>query len=390
MLISSIPVVFLTPTSFGAVNNGPAIYAQYLWDAFSASDEFDFHLVTPQSGFEHPNIHQSGLHKNSRKQYQELQTLGLEIANSLSVNGQLPVVHGNTAHTMWLFENYTGPVIAQVNDYDAANVFDNPIRTLIDYGPRRLASLIWRKSQEQKAVRFLTRVICNSQYTRQEVLRQYRIDPPEKAEVIYKAVDLKPLKKLMTPKHDFEPSLIGKPRILFVGCNWHRKGLDVLIKAIKDLKERHGQEVKLVVAGKQSQKADKAIRQLPRTLGIENQVQFLGTIERTKLPHLFTSCDLFVLPSRQEALGVAILESLACGIPVVATETGGIPEIIGDSLYCELVPPEDVKKLANAIHKKLEPVETDISHHCQSLAARFSKENMTRSVENLYKSFIKK
>jgi len=380
--VSKLPVVFVTPTKFGVVNNGPAIYANYLWDSFVQHPEIDFHLVTPESDQEHDQIHVSGCFKSSRKQYEAMQRLAIEVANSIGTH-QSAIVHGNTAHTMWLFANYRGPVIAQVNDYDAADAFDNPIRTLLDYGPRRLASLAWRRFHERKATRFLSRIICNSQYTRQRVLKQYQVEPTEKAHVIYKAVDLEPFKKARSKREKFDQQLIGQRQILFVGCNWHRKGLDCLIEAVSLLDEKFN-DVSLIVAGAQSQKADKRIRRLPELLGISDRVQFLGRVNRENLIQLYGNVKLAALPSRQEALGVAILESLAAGLPVVATRVGGISEILEGCASSSLVDPEDSRQLADAIQNILSKDESDTGRVSADVARRFKKELMISSLESLY------
>lgn len=384
--LSKASIVFLTPSVFGSANNGPAIYAQYLWDAFSQSDEFDFHLVTPESTVKHPNIHASGVNRSSPKQYRQLQTRGLEVADALSVSGRFPIVHGNTTHTMWLFKSYRGPVIAQVNDYDASDIFDHPLTTLKAYGPRRVLSLAWRHLNERKACQFLDTVVCNSHYTRGRVIKKYRV-AKEKTCVIYKAVDADSFQRAI---ENYPAGADGnRLQILFVGCNWHRKGLDVLIKAIHRVQQNHGQRFSLIVAGKQSQVADNAIAALPKELGIEDRVTFLGGVERETLPKLFASSDLFILPSRQEALGVAILEALACGVPVIGSDAGGIPEILKGSDICDVVAAGDVQALSDSIHATMNKVRRDsfsAEAECKLIAAKFSKDIMIESLKNLYRS----
>lgn len=379
--IGKIPVVFVTPTKFGVVNNGPAIYANYLWDSFHQHPDIEFHIVTPESHLTHDQIHVSGCFKSSRKQYEAMQKLGLNVANSNGI--QRPaIIHGNTAHTMWMFKKYSGPVIAQVNDYDASNVFDSPVRTLIDYGPRRLASLIWRHVQERRATQFLTKVVCNSDFTRQQVLRNYGIQPPDRATVIYKAVDL----DAFTPdrlKCGAIANLIGGRRILFVGCNWHRKGLDCLIESLPLLDDDF-KDVTLIVAGAQSQKADRRIRILPEKLGITNRVQFLDKVERTDLAKLYANVDLCALPSRQEALGVAILEALASGKPVIGTNIGGITEILHGCKSAILVQPEKPAQIAAAIQTILSRDKASCHRESIDVAFQFKKDTMTDALASLY------
>jgi len=157
---SKIPVLFVTPIVFGSANNGPATYMHYLWDSFSEHESFDFNVVTPQSDNSSDKIHSSGLFSSSRKQYQTLQSRALELASQYQTP---PIIHGNTAHTMWCFHDYDGPVVAQINDYDAANIFQTSLHVIRRYGVRRFLSLAWRHKMESHAASFLTRIICNSE-----------------------------------------------------------------------------------------------------------------------------------------------------------------------------------------------------------------------------------
>ena len=379
-----IPVVFVTPSRVGVVNNGPATYAKYLWESFVDHPAIDFHLVTPESNVTHDRIHVSGMHRRSRTQYEVLQQLGLEVAASLKGKYQ-PIIHGNTAHTMWLFKNYDGPVFAQVNDYDAACVFSGIFADLFAYGPRRVASLLWRHVQERKAMKFLDRVICNSNFTKQQVLRTYRIKPIEKAVVIYKAVDLAVFNGHRPPNDSVTKNKSSGRRVLFVGCNWHRKGLDNLIDAVA-LLDGEFSDVSVTVAGAQGQTADARIRKLPEKLGIANRINFLGRVGRNNLVELYSRVDVFCLPSRQEALGVSILEALAAGLPVLCTRVGGITEILSGSKSSSLVDPDSPEQIAKALKTMLAREKTADSAESLSIASRFSKETMIQSLLSLYNS----
>lgn len=88
-----------------------------------------------------------------------------------------------------------------------------------------------------------------------------------------------------------------------------------------------------------------ALKELAASLGIGNQVHFLGN--RSDIPRLLAAMDVFALTSRNEANPVSILESLACGVPVVAPRVGSIPEMIQDEYTGYLVAPGDVDETAN-------------------------------------------
>jgi glycosyltransferase involved in cell wall biosynthesis len=92
---------------------------------------------------------------------------------------------------------------------------------------------------------------------------------------------------------------------------------------------------------------------LARECGIENRVFFMGKL-KNPLEALSIS-DLFLLPSESESFGLAALEAMACGVPVVATEAGGLPEVIRHGVSGMLAPIGDVEKMADHAEFLLDP-----------------------------------
>ncbi len=84
-----------------------------------------------------------------------------------------------------------------------------------------------------------------------------------------------------------------------------------------------------------------------RTLGLDANVRFLGRVD--DVASVLAAADVLVMPSRQEGLGVAALEAMAAGLPVIASRVGGLPEAVVDGATGLLVPPADVPALAAAI-----------------------------------------
>jgi glycosyltransferase involved in cell wall biosynthesis len=138
------------------------------------------------------------------------------------------------------------------------------------------------------------------------------------------------------------------PCLLAVAALVHRKGLDVLLDALVLVSEE-GHSPTLWIAGDGPQRRRLERRASER--GVAAQVRFLG--QRSDVADLLAACDVFVLPSRREGLGVASLEAMALARPVVATRVGGLGEAVVHEQTGLLVPPDDPGALAEALARLL-------------------------------------
>ncbi len=374
-------VVFATSV-FGKVQTGPAIYAQYLWQAFRDDPEIEFHLVAPAVEDSHPRLHAAGTGPGgSVGLYRAICRKALEVAGPC---GPRAIIHCNAAHSAGGIVGYAGPWIVQVNDYEAATCWRQVLGTLRRSGPRRVASLAWRRWQEQRVLAAASRAVCNSEFTRQAVLRAYRSDP-RRTVAIHKAVDLAAFVRPRELPPDPLPQRPPGGRLLLVGTNWAVKGLDVLLKALALLASRRP-GVSLTVAGPADLPANAALVRECGAGPLAEGVHFVGRAGRAELGPLLWHSDVFVLPSRQEGLGVAILEAMAAGVPVVASSVGGIPEIIRCDDEGLLVPPGDAEALAGAIEKLLadEGLRRRLAAAGTARAGSFSVAAMVGKVKSLY------
>jgi glycogen(starch) synthase len=141
---------------------------------------------------------------------------------------------------------------------------------------------------------------------------------------------------------------MGKPRILFVGRLAPQKGVSTLVAAA-GLLEDPSALVLLVGDGPER----KALEKEARRIGVDDRVRFEGFVAHERLPALLAHAELLVLPSLYEELGTVLLEAMQAGLPIVASQTGGIPEVIEDGVNGMLVPPGDPEALARAIDRLL-------------------------------------
>ncbi len=137
--------------------------------------------------------------------------------------------------------------------------------------------------------------------------------------------------------------------LLFVGRLDEQKGVDVLLRALAS-KTMAGVSVRLVGTGPR----ERAYHRMAEDLGIADRVDFSGHRSHRRIRELVTRSRVFVLPSRRESYGMAILEAMAAGLPVVSTRAGGITEFARDGVNALLVRPDDPDDLASALRRLLD------------------------------------
>lgn len=172
--------------------------------------------------------------------------------------------------------------------------------------------------------------------------------PSQTIEVIPSGIDFSPFEKVASK--DFLRKEFGFKSDIFlagiVAALEDHKGHSVLIEAAHILKKRTP-SIKFIIIGKGSLEMELAHQ--AQNLHVEDLVFFLGF--REDIPRLLASLDLFVLSSHLEGLGSSIMDAMASRLPVVATEVGGIPEVVINRETGLLVPPRNPEALADAIFK---------------------------------------
>lgn len=136
----------------------------------------------------------------------------------------------------------------------------------------------------------------------------------------------------------------GRAQLLAVGQLRQEKGHADLLRALPAILQAIP-EAELIVAGDGPER--QSLERIAVELGVSESVRFAGVVE--DVWPLLATADIFVMPSRQEPFGIALAEAMAAGVPVVATRTGGIPELVDDGRCGVLTPPEDPKALAMAV-----------------------------------------
>ncbi len=171
---------------------------------------------------------------------------------------------------------------------------------------------------------------------------------------------------------------LATPLATSVVCNvaniTDRKGQDVLMRAIAKL-DQSLVDVRCWCAGGLTHQpsAVSALKRLIEDLRIADRVSLLGA--RSDVPDLLEACDVFVLSSRQEGLPITILEAMAAGKPVVATDVGGCAEVVRHGETGLIVPPEDPDALAGAIQTVL--TDSNLAHEMGKAGRERVEEHFT-------------
>lgn len=127
-----------------------------------------------------------------------------------------------------------------------------------------------------------------------------------------------------------------------------RKGQHHLLQAFAHLRAVCGEPVKLVFVG--TGDAEPQLRELANRLNVADAVTFKGFVPREQMPPVYRESDVFVLPSQQEGMSIALLEAMASGLPVIVTDTGGTTELVTEGQNGEIVAWADVQALTRALH----------------------------------------
>lgn len=171
-------------------------------------------------------------------------------------------------------------------------------------------------------------------------------------------------------------------RLLFVGRLHARKGFSALVDAFGGLASDHA-DLRLVVVGEGGER--RALERLDEP--VRQRVTMLGTVPNDEVPSIHAACEVFVAPNTGgESFGVVLVEAMAAGLPVVATDIPGFDEVIRDGTDGLLVPPGDAAALAAAIDRVLNDAELAerISISGRERARTFSWDAVIPRLEAIY------
>ncbi|MDR3707768.1 MAG: glycosyltransferase family 4 protein [Capsulimonadaceae bacterium] len=201
-----------------------------------------------------------------------------------------------------------------------------------------------------------------------------------RASVVYSGVDVSEFAGVAGYAHK-------QPYLLAIGRLERPKGFDVLLEAFRTVLDG-GKDVDLLIAGEGGEEV--ALRARAADLGLDRRVRFLGRADRRLVPQLFAGCLFFVLPSRVEPMGIVNLEAMSAGKAVVASNTGGVSELVRDGETGLLVEPANARQLASAMTRLIDdaPLREKLGRAGRTRANLFDWSVSASKFEEIYEYLI--
>ena len=309
-------------------------------------------------------------------------SLGVSFAKILSKEArEYDIAHFTDARESWCVRHSPIPVTGMINDSYALDWLDVNFSRNI-FADRHLRSFYYRflRGVERNTYRRMDAVVVNGKYVGGKMIDHYRMDP-QKVRVSYIGLpDQPPVSPI---------PLTGSPSILFVGGNFQRKGLPVLLKATVQLLPQFP-DVRVHVVGKDRNQHSLVAQ--ARKLGIAESVVFHGLQPNDQVRGMMIGADVFALPSLTEGFGLVYLEAMRAGTPVIATSMGGAKEVFVDGKEALFVDPGDEKGLAMAIEKITSCPDTAyrLRKWGKAAAKRFTVDAMGKATEVFFIDALKR
>lgn len=269
------------------------------------------------------------------------------------------------------------------HNFDWVHCADRTLITLHDalcfsYPEAELDHTFARKHYPKLAKKCRGIITC-SESSKREII-QYMDIPEKKIDVCYWGID----NTLFHPADTKDQPLYNQPYFLAVSCSRGRKNTPMLLRAYEKFARQNPSHY-LVVVGAKTISSNTLLQ---TNLSISKRVVFLNDVSEQTLVNLYQHATATFFPSRHEGFGLPVLESMACGTPVVTCPNSSLPEVGGDAaLYID---PDDMDGMASLM-EHFENGDYDrstLQERCLSQSAKFSPEHCAQQTIGIYEKYL--
>jgi len=247
---------------------------------------------------------------------------------------------------------------------------------------------LYRRFIVPKIVKKAALILTVSEFEKENIIRRLKV-PEEKVQVIYNGVGPQFTTNYSSQEIEEFRNRYNLPEqfIMFLGNTAPKKNTENVIKAYVEFCLQHKEAIPLVLLDYKKELVIKILEELKR-LPLLPRFVFPGYVPYRQIPLMYNAATLFLYPSLRESFGLPILEAMACGVPVITSNTSSMPEVAGNA--AALIDPFDFKDLAGALARMLNREVRDryIEKGLQR-AKEFTWRNSAEKLLRIYESFSK-
>ena len=235
-----------------------------------------------------------------------------------------------------------------------------------------------------RSVRRAEHILADSQATKNDLIALYDT-PADKITVLLSGVDAH-FQRVDDPSVRQKYALTDRPYLFSIGTIQPRKNYVRLIQALAVLRE-HGHDLDLVIAGGKGW-LDDPIHAAIQMLKLDDHVHLIGFAADSDLPALYSAALITAVPSLYEGFGIPVLESMACGTPVITSTVSSLPEVAGDAAL--LVDPTDLDALIDVLDRLIgsETLRRDLTARGLARARTFTWERSAQQLSDIYRRLL--
>jgi len=247
---------------------------------------------------------------------------------------------------------------------------------------------IYRRLIVDAVVKRSNQLITVSNYEKQNISNVYRLDD-SKIQTVHNGVNRNFTSEISEAKKEMVREKYNLPKqfLLHIGNTEPRKNTARVLKAFNKYNNNFSDEVKLVLIGLNESKLKSLLKDIGLEKELAKKIVLTGYVSDEDLPAVFNLSEMFLFPSLREGFGIPIIEAMACGVPVITSNTSSMPEVAGDAAL--LVDPNRVGSIFEAIVKLRLDREFRDKLISKGLERHklFSWENAAKKVLNIYQQF---
>ena len=245
---------------------------------------------------------------------------------------------------------------------------------------------VYRRMIVPKIVRKSRKIITVSHFEKDRIGEFFGMKGDSRLAAVYNGVSehFKPVTDVSTLQRVKEKYHLPDHFFFFLGNTDPKKNTRGTLKAYSDFLKQHGGDTRLVMLDYDHAELEKILAEIgDQTL--KDRIVLTGYVVNTDLPAIYSQCAVFLYPSLRESFGIPMLEAMACGVPVITSNTSSMPEVSGDAAL--LIDPYNPKEITDAMIK----LSTDHELRKQLVAkgvlqaAKFSWKSMAENVLDIYR-----